>query len=143
MVWLSPVEVRATAQEKTQKARSSRHRASRRSSIGSSASSPPESHYDKRSSGAFFPAHQLSQRSSRSGGVTSRTATRGPLPVLPRRRMPRRSSTGYSETILAATASLRNRGPVTNVADADSSIFYFPPSSESQMNFDRMQILVS
>jgi hypothetical protein len=136
---VSPVEAQATEQqEKTQKARSSCHRASRYStSIGSSAS-PPESH-DNSSSGASTP-HLASRKISINDA--SRTTT-GFESVRPRRRMPRRSSTGYSETILAATASLRNRGPVTNVADADLSFFDFPNLSECKIDFDQMQMLVS
>lgn len=133
----SRVKAQAMEQRKNRKARSSRHRASRRSSIGSSAS-PPKSHHDS-SSGGAPPSHQVSRRSSIGGA--SRTTTAGRVEASrPARRMPRRSSTGYSETILAATASFRNRGPVTNVADADLSIFDFPTLSESKIDFDRMQM---
>jgi hypothetical protein len=119
MYGVSAVEAQATEQETSQEDRSLRHRASRRSSIGSS-TSPPESHDN--SSGAS-PPHRVSRRSSI--GDASRTAT-GFEAVRPRRRMPRRNSTGYGENMLAATTSSKDRGPVTNVADDDLSLFDFP-----------------
>jgi hypothetical protein len=84
---VSPVEAQATEREETpQKARSSsRHRATRRSSIGS-ATLPPESHDN--SSGAFPPHRGVSQRSSH--GDASRMATEFEAARI-RRRMPRRS----------------------------------------------------
>jgi hypothetical protein len=130
-----PIKAHATEQEKTQKV-------SRHTSIGSSASSP-ESH-DNTRSGAFPAPHRMSRnRRCSSMGDANRAATAGLETVRPKRRVTRRSSTGYGETILAATTSSKNRGPATNVADTDLSIFDLPSTlpPESKIDFDRMQML--